>query len=100
MRKDKLTFFVLSILNINLYFVTNCKLRVVSELVDRDDTLALVTDVYKNLSFANSNYSTLYYLILDNGRKSLAVHLLNFLFRNAILGIAFKCIPVKFVNCY
>ena len=52
-RKKKLTFLVLLVLNINFNDVTNLQVGVVTELRSRDNTVALVTDVNDNLTVSN-----------------------------------------------
>ncbi len=65
MRKDKLTFSVLSCLYIHFNLVAYFEVRIVAELRSHDDTFALVTDVYDHLSFADSCNDTFSNVILN-----------------------------------
>ena len=53
MRKNELSLLVLCRLYVNLNLVANLELRVVAELRYRDDTLALTSDGYNNLTLVD-----------------------------------------------
>ena len=60
MRKNELSFLVLSVLDIDLHFVTDFEIGIVAELRSHDDTLALVADVDNNLPLSNRGHDAFY----------------------------------------
>ncbi len=95
--KDQLTLPVLCGLYIDLNFVANFEVRVVTELRSRDDTFALVTYIYDNLSFVDAGDGTLDDLVLDDLGKGLVIGLFNlFLVCFSVdFGASFKGFPIE-----
>ena len=97
MGENKLTFLVLSCLYIYLDLITHLQVRIVTELGDIDDTLALIADVHENLALSDGHHGSFNYLVLHYLGESLIVHFLVSL--TVCLGSAFlKTVPVKLVH--
>src|SRR5574344_116681 len=65
-RKYQLTFFVLLVFYVNFNLVTYFEVWVVTKFRCRNDTIALITDVYNNFLFIKGDNCTLNYLMLLN----------------------------------
>ena len=76
--KDQLTLPVLCGLYIDLNFVTNLEVWVITELRSRDDTLALVTYIDDNFSLVDAGDCSFHNLVLDDLGKGLVISLFNF----------------------
>ena len=96
MRKNQLSFFVLLAFNVNFYLVAHLEFRIVAEFTDRDDTIALVANVYNYFALVDSDDSTFNDVVFVDATKSLVISLLEFFFAlSAFSDSVFECIPVK-----
>ena len=95
--ENQLAFLVLGCLHIDLDLVTDLQVRVVTELGDVDNALALVADVHENLALADGHHGSFYDLILHYLGEGLVVHLLIGL-AVCIRSIFLKTVPVELVN--
>ena len=94
-REYELTLAVLLILYINLNLVAYLQLRGVTEFRCRDDTVALVTDVYDNLFLVDRDYSTLNYLVLRYLVKCFVISLLKLLLAYVQATSILKLVPIE-----
>ena len=95
-REHELTAFVLLVFNVNLHHVTGFEVGIVAELVDGDDTVALVANVDHYFAFTNSDDSAFNDFVLVHATEGLVVGLfLFFLTAGCLHGTVFVSIPVK-----
>ncbi len=66
-REDELAFLVLLVLNEHFHNVTDLNIGIVTELVHRDDTVALVSDVNHSLTLVERNNGTFDYIFVLDG---------------------------------
>ena len=78
-REHELTSAILGRINVNLYFITFFQVGIVAELRCWDYALALVANVYDNLTLVDSGYSTFDYFVSIDAAEGLVV-LSNLLF--------------------
>ena len=96
--KDQLTLLVLLVLYVNLYLVTYLEVWVVAEFACRDDTIALIADVYDNLFLINRDYGTLNHLVLSYLVKCFVIGLLEVCFADACVCAILELIPIEVVQ--
>ncbi len=72
-RNYKLTIFVFLLLDVNFHFITDFQIRIITEFVDRNDTLRFVTQVNHYFFFCDSNNRTFYNFFLSDSAKSFVV---------------------------
>ena len=63
-RKNQLTLLVLLIFDVNLNRVTYLQFGIVTEFAGGDDTIALVADVYHYLALVDSDYGSVYHIVV------------------------------------
>ena len=98
MRKDQLTLLVLLVLYVNLYLVTYLEVWVVAEFACRDDTIALIADVYDNLFLVARDYGSLGHLMLADLVEGFVVSFVKLFFADVCSRAIFKLFPIEVVQ--
>ena len=99
MRKNELSFLVLSVLDINFNLVTHFEVRVVAELRSHNDTLALVADVDNDLPLSDRGHDAFYDLAFYDLRKGLLI-LCGVLLAVAVHALVLECVPVEVLRLH
>ena len=100
MRKSQLTVLILGRLDVNLDLVADLQIRVVTELRNGDDTLALVADIDDHFALVDTDDRTFGHLVCGDVRKSLVISLADLLFGLVVNAqVVFKRVPVKVLVC-
>ena len=95
--KNQLSFLVLCILHIDLDGVAHRQVGIVAELIDADDTFALVTDVDDHFALVDGGHGAFYDLIFVDAAQTLAVTLFVCSFLFGVEAVVFKSLPVELV---
>ena len=99
-RKSQLTVLILGRLDVNLDLVADLQIRVVTELRNGDDTLALVADIDDHFALVDTDDRTFGHLVCGDVRKSLVISLADLLFGLVVNAqVVFKRVPVKVLVC-
>ena len=98
--EDKLALLVLLVLDEDFHLVAHFDVGVVAEFVERDDAVALVTDVHHGLTLVEGDDGAFDHFFVLYGVEALVVGLRELLARLAGMGVAIlKCVPVEVFNC-
>ena len=97
-RKQQLALLVFLVLYVNLYLVAYLQVGIVAELACRDDTIALVADVYDYFFLVARNNGTLSHLMLADLVESLVVSSVKLFLADVDRCAIFKLFPIEVVQ--